>query len=112
MPPRQAPGALDQISEAIGELRAYVHEHRHGVNNISQKIDALGVKISRDMAAVEARIEIRIDAIEVRLANLERADAKRDGATSLAKWFVQSPLFAWLTAAAVVAWTWLKDHPR
>jgi len=56
LPPRS--GQLDQISEAIGEIRGtvagierYIHEERHGVRNLSQKVDGLSAQLSRDLAA-------------------------------------------------------------
>jgi hypothetical protein len=59
-------GQLDQISEAIGEIRGtvggierYIHDKRHDDANIAQKIEALGIRITRDIAAVEGRIEGR-----------------------------------------------------
>lgn len=117
MPPRS--GQLDQISEAIGELKGsvksvekYVHEGRHGVNNLSQKVDAMRVGIGKDMAAVEAKVDAKIDAFisetNKRLAAVEAVLQQQAGAKNLAVTFLQSPLVAWLFAIAVVAWTTLK----
>lgn len=110
MPPRQ--GQLDQISEAIGELRGlvtsiekYVHEGRHGVNNLSQKFDALAVKIASDIAAVEARIDTR-------LTVLETAYQQQRGAKNLAVWLLQSPIVGWLAAAALFVAAWWKGVPH
>ena len=69
---RSQTGQLDQISEAIGELKGsvkaieqYVHEGRHGTNNLSQKIDALAVKFGADIASLEARMDSRLKAVEL-----------------------------------------------
>jgi hypothetical protein len=95
-------GQLDQISEAIGEIRGtvggierYIHDKRHDDANIAQKIEALGIRITRDIAAVEGRIEGQIKAMD-------------DGAKNLIGWFLQSPLIGWLTAAIVIFAAWWK----
>ncbi len=101
-------GQLDQISEAIGELRSsmktiekYVHESRHGVNNLSQKLDALAVKIASDITSVEIRFDARLRA-------LEATEQQEAGAKKLVVWFLQSPLVGWIAAGIVVAVTWWK----
>lgn len=106
MPPRS--GQLDQISEAIGELKGsvkaietYVHEGRHGVNNLSQKVDGLGVQIGRDVAALKAELRVDIEALSNRVRALEDSQNKQTGAKSLVVWFLQSPLVAWISAAVL-----------
>lgn len=122
MPPRRT-GQLDQISEAIGELRGmvvsldrYTHEREHSLNNLSQKIEALGTKITRDIAAVEARIEAKVDsfvaATNERLVALEKAHQQQAGARNLATWFLQSPLVGWLVAAGLFVAAWWKGEIR
>lgn len=117
MPPR--PGQLDQISEAIGELKgsvksieSYVHEGRHGVNNLSQKFDALGTKITRDIAAVEERIRVRFEAVEQRLSALEDAKQRAEGAKGALLWILQSPLVGWIAAAMMFFTAWWKGQLR
>ena len=106
MPARN--GQLDEISEAIGGLRAsvdgiekYMHDREHGLNNLSQKVDALGVRIGKDIAAVEARLEARIQALEV-------AHQQTAGAKNLVVWILQSPLIGWIAAAALFFAAWMK----
>jgi hypothetical protein len=113
MPPRN--GQLDEISQAIGELKGsfaaverYMHDREHGLNNIGQKVDALGVRIGKDIAAVEARIGVQIKAMEDRIAVLEQHDNRQDGGKALALWFVQSPFFAWITALVALAVAWWR----
>lgn len=120
MPPRQSqPQQLDEISESIGHLRGtltsvekYIHENSHGVNNLSQKVEALGVRITRDIAAVEGRIEGRIKAMDDRLAALEAINQRQAGAKSFAIAFLHSPVIAWIFAIAVAAWTYFKGPAR
>ena len=106
MPPRA--GQLDQISEAIGRLKGqidgiekYIHEKRHDDANVAQKVEALGTRITRDIAAVEGRIEGRIKAMDDRLAALEREQQREAGAKNLAVWVLQSPLIGWLAAGVM-----------
>ena len=72
MPPARSNGQLDEISEAIGRLdgrfegvEQYIHQHNHDVRDISQKIDALGHAMAKDIAAVEARMDVRLRALEL-----------------------------------------------
>jgi hypothetical protein len=101
-------GQLDEISQAIGRLSGqfesierYMHEREHGINNLMQKVEALGTRITRDIAAVEGRIEGRIKAMDDRLIALELAQQREAGAKNLAVWFLQSPLIGWLAAGAM-----------
>jgi len=106
-------GQLDEISEAIGRLSGqvealdrYTHDREHGINNLAQKVEGLGIRITRDIAAVEGRIEGRIKAMDDRLIALERAQQQQDGAKNLAILVMRSPLVGWLffAAAAFLAW--------
>lgn len=116
MPPR--PGhQLDEISEAIGRLSGqvesldrYTHEREHGINNLAQKVEALGTRITRDIAAVEGRIEGRIKAMDDRLLALERVQQEQTGAKNLAAWILQSPLIGWI-AAGILAFITLWKKP-
>jgi predicted RNase H-like nuclease (RuvC/YqgF family) len=110
-----ANGQLDEISEAIGRLSGqvdsldrYTHEREHGINNLMQKVEALGTRITRDIAAVEGRIEGRIKAMDDRLAALEKIRDQQAGAKNLAVAILQSPLVGWLFAAAVTFAAWWK----
>lgn len=108
------PGQLDEISEAIGLVKGqlagierYMHEREHGLNNLAQKVDGLGIRITRDIAAVEGRIEGRIKAMDDRLLALERAQARETGARSVVLWLVRNPLVSFLIGAAVAAWAFI-----
>lgn len=95
----------------LGEMNAYIHEGRHGVNNLSTKFDALALDIAKRVEIMRNEISLRLDAIDSRVAKLEATDQRATGARHVVVWFLQSPLFAWVTAAAVVVWAALKD-PR
>jgi hypothetical protein len=120
MPPRAASdsGKLDEISLRIGELSGYVHEHRHGVNNLSAKFDAVALDMTRRVEALDVKMTIRIDEINANLTTrLEAANARigvlesiqdqQKGARNLASWLLQSPVVAWLAAlAGLIAAFW------
>jgi DNA-binding FrmR family transcriptional regulator len=113
------PGQLDEISEAIGRLKGqidgiekYIHEKRHDDANVAQKVEALGTRITRDIAAVEGRIEGRIKAMDDRLIALELAQQREVGAKNLAVWLLQSPLIGWIAAAVMFAAVWWKGQMK
>jgi hypothetical protein len=104
-------GQLDEISEAIGIVKGklegierYMHEREHGLNNLAQKVESLGTRITRDIAAVEGRIEGRIKAMDDRLIALERAQQKEEGARNVVAIILKSPAIGWLVGAAITAW--------
>lgn len=112
-------GQMDEISEAIGRLSGqvesldrYTHEREHGINNLSQKLDALGVRITRDIAAVEAKFEVQFKAMNDRIAALEATDLRQAGAKNLVVWTLQSPLIGWIAAAALFIAGWWKGMAR
>lgn len=112
MPPRTHIGELDEISRMLGELSAYVHEGRHGVNNLSTKFDALALDIAKRVEIMRGELSMRLDAMDGRIAALEEAAARTRGAKGLATWFLQSPLIGWLVAAALFAAAWWKGEIR
>jgi hypothetical protein len=103
MAPPRGPnaGQLDEISEAIGRLSGQF-----------ESIDAFGRQITRDIAAVEGRIEGRIKVMDDRLLALEIDKHRRDGAVGLAAWFAKHWPFSLIFAAmaAWVAWANGKLH--
>lgn len=121
-------GQLDQISEAIGEIRGtvaaierYIHEERHGIRNLGQKVESLSFQFSRDLAAARGeigstlstaieRVEARIQTIDERVGALEKTRDREDGARGFALWALQSPLVGWIFAAAVIATAWWRGH--
>jgi hypothetical protein len=106
---------VDEFSQAIGKLIGqvealdrYTHEREHGINNLAQKVEGLGTRITRDIAAVEGRIEGRIRAMDDRLIALEKAAAHSKGAQNLATAILQSPAIGWLFAAIVALAAWWR----
>jgi|GEM_PF-6408512 len=113
-------GKLDEISLRIGELSGYVHEHRHGVNNLSAKFDAVALDMTRRVEALDVKMTIRIDEINANLTTkLEAANARigalesiqdqQKGARNLAFWVLRSPVIAWLAAlTGLIAAFWAR----
>lgn len=111
MPPRP-PKGLDEISRMLGELSAYVHEGRHGVNNLSTKFDALALDIAKRVEGMKAELSVRLDAMDKRLTDLEATNAKEAGARGVVGWIIQSPVIGWLVAAALFVAAWWKGDGR
>lgn len=94
---------LDELERAIGRLEGkfdgldrYTHEREHGINNVSQKIDALTVKFGADLAALEAKMDSRLRTLE--LGNNEMTTGRR-----IAVWIVQTAISIAAAIAAVFA---------
>lgn len=107
--------SIDDISATLGELRAYIHEHRHTANNLSQKFDALDAHVGRRIEASEVRITASIAQLKsehsndiaklaARLAILEATDLRRDGASNALAAVIKSPVVGWLVGAATAVW--------
>ena len=99
-------------AEAIGEIRGQLREIIHGMNNDRQRNEA----IARALAKLEnvpddiGEVKKSLNKLEGRMTALEVDKHRRDGAMSFGTWLMKSPLVAWLAAAALVLWTWLKDN--
>jgi len=106
---------IDEISRMIGELTAYIHEHRHGVANLSMKMDGLNLDISKQMNALETKLTARMDAahaqMEERIKKLEEERIRNDTTRGLLTSLVNSRATGWIVAgvSAVIAWVngWL-----
>lgn len=103
-------GHLHEISAEIGELKGmlkaiekYVHESRHDGNNLSLKLDAMRVGISKDIASVEARMEVRFEAFEKRLRIVEAADLRAETQRRTATSILQSPIIGGIVGS-VLTW--------
>lgn len=66
----------------LGEIRGQLRELVHNSNNNSAKLDALGLRV----------------------AQLETERNRRDGALGVIQMFLKSPMVGWLVGAAVTAW--------
>lgn len=107
-------GPMDEISMKLGELTAYTHEHRHGVANLSTKLDGLSLDVAKQIAALEAKMTVRMEdshsGLAARLAILETEKHHRAGASSLALLILKSPAVGWLAGAAITAWAVLTGR--
>lgn len=110
MPQRHPLGELDEISRMLGELSAYVHEGRHGVNNLSTKFDALAIDIAKRVETMRTELSVRLDAMDGRIAALEETAARDRGARGAIGWFLHSPVIGWLGGFAIAVWAILSGR--
>lgn len=129
-PPRGAGnlGKLDEISAAIGRVDAYVHEFRHGTNNLAQLINAgeiasekrhLALKsdltrqfekgldgLRQDMVRGMEALRADLAGIDSRVIELERVRLRQEGQMSAWAWIIDKWPFGALAAllSAVIAW--------
>jgi hypothetical protein len=89
----------------LGEMKGQLRELIHQGNNQAMKNDA----VARTLAKLEGMPD-QLTEIERRLTTLETDKDRRDGRDGLWSALIRSPLVAWLFAAAVIGWTWLKGH--
>lgn len=94
MPPRKV-GDVDplevSVSYLLGQIQGQLRELIHSSNNNGQKLEALGVRV----------------------AALEAANDRREGASGVIQSIMKSPAIGWLVGAAITAWAILtgKVHP-
>jgi hypothetical protein len=72
----------------LGEIRGQLRELIHTSNNTGLKLDALAARV----------------------AALEAADNRRQGASGLMAMIMKSPALGWLVGAAVTAWAILTGR--
>lgn len=108
-------GQLDQISEAIGELKGsikgiekYIHDKRHDDAQVAMKIDGIASLISREVARIKGEIQGQLDLMDRRVTVLETAHQQQTGAKNLAVFVLKSPLIGWLFAVGVAVAAWWK----
>lgn len=80
MPARQQPA--DDVMLILGEIRGQLRELIHTGNNTSAKVDGLAVRV----------------------AALEGAENRREGANGLVHTIMKSPVIGWMVGAAISAW--------
>ena len=102
--PARAPSDPD-TAMALGEIRGQLREIIHSMRNEEMKNDALAKTIAKLESVPDDIAEIKS-----RLTTLERDKDRRDGAVGLGGALLRSPVVAWIFAAAVVAWEWVKGH--
>lgn len=80
MPPRQPPA--DDLMFILGEIKGQLRELIHTSNNTSAKVDGLAVRV----------------------AALEGAENRREGAQGVLHTVMKSPLMGWMVGAAISVW--------
>lgn len=100
MPPQGESTAL-----MLGEIRGQLREAIHNMSNQSMKIDAIGEKLAKLDGVPD-----QLAKLDERIASLEADRYRRDGAMGFGGWLLKSPVVAWMAAAAVTAWAYLKGH--
>ena len=117
-------GQIDDISAAIGEIRAYVHEHRYSTAQLSQKFDTLPVSFRKDLVAMEAKLtsqihemeesnamkltkellplQQRLSDVDTRLKLMEIERIERQGVIKFGNWVLQTPWGAWILGGIVM----------
>lgn len=119
---REAPaGKLDEISQAIGRVDAYVHEYRHGLNNIAQQINGMELASEKRHANLKVELTAQIDKgldalrrdiidVAARVAALEATHLRQEGAVSVWKWLGAHWPFAAVSAAILAAIAWANNR--
>lgn len=94
---------IGDMKEGLGELRGQLRELIHNVNSMTIKIDSLAEK-----SAQSHDHPTEIVSIKERLSALEIAEQKRDGAFSLGRLILKSPLLAWVAAGLFLVYAKFK----
>lgn len=106
MPRRPAMSDMTQTGDIhmmLGEMRGQMREVIHSTNNASLKIDALTREVIeiKGIAATVAALEVRLSAVETKVASLTTDKDRRAGALSLGEWVIK--IVPWAFGAAVFA---------
>lgn len=97
-----APTSQDMI---LGEMRGQLREVVHGLNNLSSKVDGL----SREVIGL-GPLAAEIGDLKTRVAQLEAANNRSEGAKGLGAAVLRSPVLAWVVSAAITAWAILTGR--
>jgi uncharacterized membrane protein len=132
--PMRGSGQLDEISQAIGRVDAYVHEFRHGTNELKAMVNGaevaaekrhvtlkleLSSQLERGLDSVRADMAKGLDAlradlrgIDNRVSDLEKTRIRQEAQISTWAWIIDKWPFAALAAvlSTVVAWANGKIH--
>lgn len=96
---------LGDLKGEVGELRGKVGEINNVVNNMSQKLDGIYLKV-----ADVAHLAKDVADLKTRVTALEDSENQRKGAVNFGAWLMKSPLVAWIAAAGLTVWAFLKGH--
>ncbi|MGY4397319.1 hypothetical protein ACVWZA_002513 [Sphingomonas sp. UYAg733] len=94
---------LNESSMILGEMRGQLREVVHSVNNLSAKLDGL----TREVVGL-GPLASDIADLKIRLATLEAANNRSEGARTIGRMLLKSPALGWLVGAAVTAWALLS----
>jgi hypothetical protein len=110
MAPERSPTGINgeklaALNASFDSFERYNHERWHQLNNDLQPLMGLPVQIARDIAKLEGKLEAKIDgrlvAIEMRLSAIEQQRQQISGAKMLGVWIVQTALAAIAVIAAM-----------
>lgn len=100
--PRETP--IDVNHDMIlGEMRGQLREVVHSMNSLTQKFDGL----TREVIGLVA-LSGDVSALIGRVAKLEKAQDRREGAAGIVEDLLRSPLLGWLVGMAVTGLAVLK----
>jgi hypothetical protein len=99
---------ISSMEATLEGMRTYQHDRWHKLDNDLTPLINLPNQIGRDIAKLEGKLEAKIDgrlvAIEIRLSAIEAQRQQLTGAKQLGVWLIQTAMAA---VAAVLA---LKGH--
>jgi predicted RNase H-like nuclease (RuvC/YqgF family) len=96
---------LQSMGLMLGELRGQSREMIHQMNNLSSKLDAIAHEVSKS-----SHLGGEVEKLKERVTVLEDKENQRTGAVNLGAWLLKTPLVAWVAAAGVALWAFLKGH--
>jgi len=109
----ESPEKLIEALEQIAAINAYIHEHRHSMNNVQQTLEFLAGNWERKLDSLESRLtqrldtmttgfEVRMTALELRVNSLEAEKLRREGRDGAFALLLKSPVIGWLVAVGAL----------
>lgn len=95
--------APESVHFMLGQMTGQLREMVHTLASVSTKQDALGLKVASldHLADNFSKLDAKVD-------QLMTKENERTGAVNLGAWLLKTPLVAWVTAAGVTVWAFLK----
>ncbi|MGH6613764.1 hypothetical protein [Sphingomonas sp.] len=99
---------LNENSLILGEVRGQMRELVHTLNTLSAKLDGL----TREVVGL-GPLTSDIADLKARIAALEAASNRSEGARTLGVMLIKSPVLGWLFGVAATAWALMtgRIHP-